>query len=82
MNKFLSNNIPSMEVEELSLDDISLDQIKNNFSKLTKDSPNLIHESRLAVKVSESDFTNFSERLRSNKIEMFEIEKPNNKFKI
>lgn len=82
MNRFLSNNIPSMEVDEISLDDISLDQIKSNFSKLTQDAPSLIHESRLAVKVAENDFTNFSERLRSTPVEMFEIERPNNKFKI
>jgi hypothetical protein len=82
MNPFLNSKIPTMDVDEVSLDDISFAEMKSNFSKLTQDAPSLIHESRHAVKVAENDFTDFSSRMKANKIEMFEIERPVNKIKI
>lgn len=64
MNPFLKQD-NLMEVEEISLDDISMDTFKSNFEKLTAATPNLINEARLSVKASLNDFTNFSDRMKN-----------------
>ncbi len=63
MNPFLKND-NLMEVEEISLDDISLDAFRNNFKQLKEATPDLINEARLSVKASVSEFTNFKDRMQ------------------
>jgi hypothetical protein len=63
MNPFLKQD-NLMEVEEISLDDISMDTFKSNFQHLKAAAPDLINEARLSVKASLNEFTNFSDRMK------------------
>lgn len=63
MNPFLKQD-NLMEVEEISLDDISMDTFKSNFEHLKSAAPSLINEARLSVKASLNDFTNYSDRMK------------------
>lgn len=75
MNRFLNNNIPTMDVEEISLDEISNSEIKFNMQALNKASSQLINESRFVARFAEQEFTGFKENLKNLKIEEISFEK-------